>query len=54
MDYTPEKVPRYTVAALAEACRALVRDPALYAEYTAWKEARDAGRDHRSDSQPER
>lgn len=54
MDYTPEKVPRYTVAALAEACRALVRDPALMAEYEAWKEARDAGRPDRIDSQPER
>ena len=54
MDYTPDKVPRYTVAALAETCRELARDPALSAEYQAWKEARDAGESSRRDRQPER
>ena len=54
MDYTPSKIPRYTAAALAEACRELARDPALRAEYEAWKEARDAGELAGGDRQPER
>ena len=54
MDYTPERVPRRTALALAEACRALARDPELRAEYEAWKEARDAGRLSCGDAEPER
>ena len=54
MDYTPTGVPRRTAAALAEACRELARDPALRAEYEAWKEARDAWRLSRGDAEPER
>ena len=54
MDYTPERVPRRTALALAEACRALARDPALRAEYEAWKEGRDAGESSGVNRQPER
>lgn len=54
MDYTPYKIPRYTAAALAEACRALARDPALRAEYEAWREGRDAGGHPGGDREPER
>ena len=54
MDYTPTGVPRRTAAALAEACRALALDPALRAEYEAWKEERDAGGHPRGDAEPER
>lgn len=54
MDYTPTGVPRRTAAALAEACRELARDPALRAEYEAWKEARDAGGHAGVDPEPGR
>lgn len=54
MDYTTCGMPLPAAASLAEACRELLRDPALCAEYAAWKEARDAGRPDRVDSQPER
>lgn len=42
MDYTAKAVPRYTASALPEACRAMIRDPAIMADYQAWKEDRDA------------
>ena len=54
MDYTPERVPRRTALALAEACRALARDPELRAEYEAWKGERDAGESSGGDRRPER
>lgn len=54
MDYTPTGVPRSTASALAEACRALARDPELRAEYEARKEARDAGGHPSGDAEPER
>ena len=54
MDYTPERMPRRTALALAEACRELARDPALRAEYEAWKEGRDAGRLSCGGAEPER
>ena len=54
MDHTTSGVPRRTAAALAEACRELARDPALRAEYEAWKGDRDAGESSCCSHQPDR